>query len=45
MHGGAPESVLQRDPRVVSAYLGGAEVELGLKTAGGPGVAPEGALG
>ena len=41
---GAPESV-QRDPRVVSAYLGGAEVELGLKTAGGPGVAPEGALG
>jgi ABC-type branched-subunit amino acid transport system ATPase component len=41
---GAPESV-RRDPRVVSAYLGGAEVQLGLKTAGGPSVAPEGALG
>ena len=41
---GAPESV-QRDPRVVSAYLGGAEVELGLNSAGGPNVAPEGARG
>ena len=41
---GAPESV-RNDPRVVSAYLGGAEVELGVKTADGASVAPEGARG
>ena len=39
---GAPESV-RNDPRVVSAYLGGAEVQLGVKPADGAGVAPEGA--
>jgi branched-chain amino acid transport system permease protein len=41
---GAPEEV-QRDPRVIAAYLGGAEIELGVRdpTVGGP--EPEGALG
>ena len=37
---GAPESV-RNDPRVVSAYLGGAEVQLAVKPADGAGVAPE----
>jgi branched-chain amino acid transport system ATP-binding protein len=39
---GPPESV-RNDPRVVSAYLGGAEVQLGARTADGAGVTPEGA--
>jgi branched-chain amino acid transport system ATP-binding protein len=42
---GAPEAV-QRDPRVIAAYLGGAEVELGVRdppTLGG--LEPEGAIG
>jgi branched-chain amino acid transport system ATP-binding protein len=41
---GAPDSV-RNDPRVVSAYLGGAEVQLGAKIAGSVGVTPEGARG
>jgi branched-chain amino acid transport system ATP-binding protein len=39
-----PAEAVRRDPRVVAAYLGGAEVELGVSgAAGGP--EPEGALG
>jgi branched-chain amino acid transport system permease protein len=41
---GAPEAV-QRDPSVIAAYLGGAEVELGLGASGAGGLEPEGALG
>jgi branched-chain amino acid transport system permease protein len=41
---GAPEAV-QRDPRVIAAYLGGAEVELGVRDPGVGGLEPEGAIG
>jgi ABC-type branched-subunit amino acid transport system ATPase component/ABC-type branched-subunit amino acid transport system permease subunit len=41
---GAPEAV-QRDQRVIAAYLGGAEVELGVRDPGLGGLEPEGALG
>ena len=41
---GAPAAV-QRDPRVVAAYLGGAEVELGVRDPGLGGLEPEGAIG
>jgi ABC-type branched-subunit amino acid transport system ATPase component len=38
-----PPAVVRRDPRVIAAYLGGAEVELGVPDSGG--LEPEGALG
>jgi branched-chain amino acid transport system permease protein len=41
---GAPEAV-QRDPRVIAAYLGGAEVELGVRDPTVGGLEPEGARG
>ncbi|HEY7967056.1 MAG TPA: ATP-binding cassette domain-containing protein [Solirubrobacteraceae bacterium] len=41
---GAPEAV-QRDPRVIAAYLGGAEVELGVRDPTVGGLEPEGAIG
>ena len=41
---GAPEAV-QRDPRVIAAYLGGAEIELGVRERGFGGLEPKGALG
>ena len=41
---GAHEAV-QRDPRVIAAYLGGAEVELGVRDPGVGGLEPEGAIG
>jgi branched-chain amino acid transport system permease protein len=41
---GAPEAV-QRDPRVIAAYLGGAEIELGVRDPTVGGLEPEGALG
>jgi ABC-type branched-subunit amino acid transport system ATPase component len=40
---GAPEAV-QRDPRVIAAYLGGAEIELGVRDATLGGLEPGGAL-
>ena len=41
---GAPDAV-QRDPRVIAAYLGGAEVELGVRDPTVGGLEPEGARG
>jgi ABC-type branched-subunit amino acid transport system ATPase component len=41
---GAPEEV-QRDPRVIAAYLGGAEIELGVRDPTVGGLEPEGAPG
>ena len=41
---GAPEAV-QRDPRVIAAYLGGAEIELGVRNPTIGGLETEGALG
>ena len=39
---GSPE-VVRRDPRVIAAYLGGADVELGVSPSAGGGLEPEGA--
>jgi len=41
---GAPD-VVQRDPRVIAAYLGGAEIELGVRDPTVAGLEPEGARG
>ena len=40
-----PPDTVRRDPRVIAAYLGGAEIELGVRDPRAGGLEPEGALG